>query len=49
MLQANTIPTELLAAQLPVSDFQIFIKPCSIESRNDPGPISEVVNETFSV
>ena len=31
---------------LTVSDFQILIKSCSIESRNDPSPISEVVHET---
>ena len=29
-----------------VSDFQILIKGCSIESRNDPSPKSEVVHET---
>ena len=34
---------------LTVSDFQIFIKSCSIASRNDPRPESEVVNETNSV
>ena len=31
---------------LTVSDFQILIKTCSIESRNDPSPKSEVVHET---
>ena len=31
---------------LKVSDFQILIKSCSIESRNDPSPKSEVVHET---
>ena len=31
---------------LTVSDFQILIKSCSIESRKDPSPKSEVVNET---
>ena len=31
---------------LAVSDFQILIKSCSIESRNDPSPKSEVVHET---
>ena len=31
---------------MTVSDFQILIKPWSIESRNDPRPKSEVVNET---
>ena len=31
---------------LKVSDFQIPIKSCSIESRNDPSPKSEVVHET---
>ena len=31
---------------LTVSDFLIFIKTCSIESRNDPSPKSEVVHET---
>ena len=29
-----------------VSDFQILIKSCSIESRNDPSPKNEVVHET---
>ena len=29
-----------------VSDFQILIKSCSNESRNDPSPKSEVVHET---
>ena len=31
---------------LTVSDLQILIKSCSIESRNDPSPKSEVVHET---
>ena len=31
---------------LKVSDFQILIKSCSIETRNDPSPKSEVVHET---
>ena len=31
---------------LTVSDFQILIKSCSFESRNDPSLISEVVHET---
>ena len=31
---------------LKVSDFQILIKSCTIESRNDPSPKSEVVHET---
>ena len=31
---------------LKVSDFQIIIKSCSIESRNDPSPKSELVHET---
>ena len=31
---------------LTVSDFQILIKSCSIESRKDPSPKSEVVHET---
>ena len=31
---------------MTVSDFQILIKSCSIESRNDPSPKSEVVHET---
>ena len=31
---------------LTVSDFQILIKSCSTESRNDPSPKSEVVHET---
>ena len=31
---------------LKVSDFQILIKSCSIESRNDPSPKSEMVHET---
>ena len=32
-----------------VSDFQILIKSCSIESRNDPSTKSEVVHEQHSV
>ena len=31
---------------LTVSDIQILIKSCSIESRNDISPKSEVVHET---
>ena len=31
---------------LTVSDFQVLIKSCSIASRNDPSPKSEVVHET---
>ena len=31
---------------LSVSDFQILIKSCFVESRNDPSPKSEVVHET---
>ena len=31
---------------LTVSGFQILKKSCSIESRNDPNPKSEVVHET---
>ena len=31
---------------LAVSNFQILIKSCSIESRNDPSPKSEMVYET---
>ena len=31
---------------LTVSDFQILIKSCSVESRNDPSSKSEVVHET---
>ena len=31
---------------LTVLDFQFLIKSCSIESRNDPSPKSEVVHET---
>ena len=31
---------------LTVSDFQIFIKSCSVESRNEPSPKSQVVHET---
>ena len=31
---------------LTVSDFQILIKSCSVESRNDPSPKNEVVHET---
>ena len=31
---------------LTVSDFLILIMSCSIESRNDPSPKSEVVHET---
>ena len=29
-----------------MSDFQILVKSCSIESRTDPSPKSEVVHET---
>ena len=42
----STDPTELSRHVLTVSDFQILIKSCSIESRNDPSPKSEVVHET---
>ena len=31
---------------LKVSNFQILIKSCSIESRNDPSPKIEVMHET---
>ena len=31
---------------MKVLDFQILIKACSIESRNDPSPKNEVVHET---
>ena len=31
---------------LTISDFQTLIKSCSIESRNDPSPKSEVGHET---
>ena len=31
---------------LTIADFQILIKSCSIESRNDPSPKNEVVHET---
>ena len=31
---------------LTVSDFQILIKSCSIESRNDASPKGEVMHET---
>ena len=31
---------------LTVSDLQILVKSCSIESRSDPSPKSEVVHET---
>ena len=36
----------LIRHVLIVSDFHILIKPCSIESRNDLSPKSEVVHET---
>ena len=39
-------PTVLSRHVLTVSDFHILIKSCSIESRNDPSPKSEVVHET---
>ena len=39
-------PTVLSRHVLTVSDFQILIKSCSIESRNDSSPKSEVVHET---
>ena len=42
----NTNLTFLCRVVLTVSDFQILIKSCSIESRNDPSPKSEVVHET---
>ena len=39
-------PTVLSRHVLTVLDFQILIKSCSIESRNDPSPKSKVVHET---
>ena len=44
--KSDADPTELSRHVLKVSDFQILIKSCSIESRNDPSPKSEVVHET---
>ena len=41
-------PTVLSRHMLAVSDFQILIKSCSIESRNNPSPKSEVVHETLA-
>ena len=43
---SNALPTQPICHSLPVSDFQTFIKSCSIESRNDPSPKSEVEHET---
>ena len=41
------MPIQLLSRHvLTVSDFQILMKSCSIESGNDPSPKSEVVHET---
>ena len=42
----NTNLTELSKHVLKVSDFPILIKSCSIESRNDPSPKSELVHKT---
>ena len=42
--KSDADPTELSRHLLKVSDFQILIKSCSIESRNDPK--SGVVHET---
>ena len=39
-------PTVLIRHMFTVSDFQILIKSCSIQSRNDPSPKSGVVHET---
>ena len=39
-------PTVLRRNLLTVSDFRILVKSCSIESRNDPSPKSDVVHET---
>ena len=44
--RSDADPTVLNRHVLTVSDFQILIKSCSIESRNDPSPKSEVVHET---
>ena len=41
--------TVLICQALPVSDFQILTKSCSIESGNNPNPKCEVVHETTSV
>ena len=35
-----------LSHSLPISEFQTLIQSCSIESRNDPSPKSEVEHET---
>ena len=44
--KSDADPTVLSRHVLTVSDFQILIKSCSIESRNDVSPKSEVVHET---
>ena len=49
--QSTASPVEVFVNRtnrhvLTVSDFQILIKSCSIESRNDPSPKSKVVYET---
>ena len=44
--KSDAYPTVLSRHALTVSDFQILIQSCSIESRNDPSPKSEVVHET---
>ena len=43
---SDTYPTVLSRHALIVLYFQILIKSCFIESRNDPSPKSEVVHET---
>ena len=43
--KSDADPTELGRHVLTVSDFQILIKSCFIESRNDQSPKSEVVHE----
>ena len=44
--KSDAYPTVLSRHVLKVSDFLILIKSCSIESRNDSSPKSEVVHET---
>ena len=36
--KSDAYQTVLICHSLPVSDIQILIKPCSIQSRNDPSP-----------
>ena len=44
--KSDAYPTLLSRHVLTLSDLQILMKSCSIESRNDPSPKNEVVHET---